>query len=177
LAQTALALTDAQADGVNDELVASYINYAGTLNPADSNIPVTMYKQFGLATAAYLGCDWLAAFDCEPSYCFMKGLNSEGTPKVVQFGVTMNAAEPVQIELANYPSQDVTSWSQPASASGQTDNGTAFLTILYDTILGLTFNSAGYRTSSFEGLTTGALYSPPSPYAGAGMGVAPGNPT
>jgi hypothetical protein len=52
--------------------------------------------------------------------------------------------------------------------------GTAFLTMLYDTILGMTYNSAGYRTSSFEGLTTGALYSPQPAFAGAGVGTAPG---
>jgi hypothetical protein len=32
----------------------------------------------------YIGTDWMAAFDAQPAYTFMKGLNSEGTPKVIQ---------------------------------------------------------------------------------------------
>jgi hypothetical protein len=93
----------------------------------------------------------------------MKGLNSEGTPKVMQFSANYGGQTPVIQNITAYP-----------SLSFKDHDGTAFLTMLYDTILGMTYNSAGYRTSSFEGLTTGALYTPQSAFAGAGVGTAPG---
>jgi hypothetical protein len=96
----------------------------------------------------------------------MKGLNSEGTPKVIQFSAHYT-------DCTDYNGIAIGSANVPHSSWIKHENTSAWLTILYDTILGLTFNSAGYRTSSFEGLTTGALYSPPSPYAGAGVGTAP----
>jgi hypothetical protein len=161
---TAGALTDTEEDGINDELVSSYCNFTSLVKDADA---ISKYKCMAVATAAYLGSDWLAAFACQPSYCFMKGLNSEGTPKVMQFQALISANKPQQHGIQNYPEEDVTTHADT----------TAYLTILYDTILGLTFNSAGYRSSSFEGLTTGALYTPPPMFAGAGNGVAPGNPT
>jgi hypothetical protein len=104
----------------------------------------------------------MACFDCEPNYCFMKGLNSEGTPKVMQFSATYSPETPKFTGISNFP-------GMPFPNS----EGTAFMTCLYDTILGMTFNSAGYRTSSFEGLTTGALYTPQPAVSGAGVGPSP----
>jgi hypothetical protein len=95
----------------------------------------------------------------------MKGLNSEGTPKVMQFSANFSAKD-AKYFVENYM----------ADSFPNADGTAAFMTCLYDTILGMTFNSAGYRTSSFEGLTTGALYQPQPTYAGAGVGTAPGVP-
>jgi hypothetical protein len=55
------------------------------------------------------------------------------------------------VALSNYPVVSVVNY---------TDKTTAYLTLLYDTCMGMTFNSAGYLATSWEGLTTGALYQP-----------------
>jgi hypothetical protein len=64
--------------------VSSYLNGI-TLCQGVGFTPNGQWAGLFKNTAAYLGTDWMACFDCEPSYYFMKGLNSEGTPKVMQF--------------------------------------------------------------------------------------------
>jgi hypothetical protein len=82
LQQTGSALTEPQTQGLNDELVSSYANPETLLQDA-SWTPGPQWAAMWRNFDTYFGTDWMACFDCQPSYCFMKGLNSEGTPKVM----------------------------------------------------------------------------------------------
>jgi hypothetical protein len=99
LTATSNALTDAEEYGLNDELVSSYFNII-VFPKLAADAPA--YTGIISTTASYLGTDWLSAFSCQPSYTFMKGLNSEGTPKVIQFSVNYGTWAPRSSEY-NYP--------------------------------------------------------------------------
>jgi hypothetical protein len=153
LQQTGCAMTEPQSQGLNDELVSSYANPL-TLVHDMTSITGPPWDSMIHTTNCYFGTDWLAAFDCQPTYSYMKGLNSEGTPKVMQFSANFSGSTPKEMDAPNYVSKCLTKYTG--------DTPTAYLTLLYDTIIGLTFNGAGYCQGSFEGLTTGALYSAPT---------------